>query len=343
MGTRLASLAMTRLAARLSVTLLALCVLTLWFALLTGHILPNAGQLVYVSEGSRETTLSTLDIMRGISLPLVRYIDDISFFASPDGSQIAFYNEQSVPVLYIVPNDESGLFTVEHINANALLGWMPDNTHLIVEDSAHDIGLIDIRDLSYTHWLSMGETFCRFSLSPDGHWIAIQRPQELRCAGITIAQLDSSAAYSYASNLNEAVPIWSPNSRQLAILNNFSLYIVPDASQELVIEVRDMAMRVPISTLSWSPDSSRFALSADIGFDIFVVAAEPAIGEPVNITRSSLAQDVNPVWLPSGHEIAFISTRDTYNGEIYLMNDDGSNIRRLTANHEREISLVWLP
>jgi TolB protein len=41
------------------------------------------------------------------------------------------------------------------------------------------------------------------------------------------------------------------------------------------------------------------------------------------------AKDFNPFWSPDGKTIAFISNRDGHN-EIYIMNEDGLDPRRLT-------------
>ena len=49
------------------------------------------------------------------------------------------------------------------------------------------------------------------------------------------------------------------------------------------------------------------------------------------LTKARHGQNSLPAWSPDGTRIAFTSTRDG-NSEIYVMNRDGSNVRRLT-NH----------
>jgi len=57
---------------------------------------------------------------------------------------------------------------------------------------------------------------------------------------------------------------------------------------------------------------------------------------------SNYADDQNPTWSPDGRQIAFASHRDG-NWEIYVMNADGSNQRRLTNNPTTDALPLWLP
>ena len=49
-----------------------------------------------------------------------------------------------------------------------------------------------------------------------------------------------------------------------------------------------------------------------------------------------------PVWSPDGRRIAFGSDRDG-NNEIYVMDADSSNIRRLTHTSDKERTPAWSP
>jgi Tol biopolymer transport system component len=68
--------------------------------------------------------------------------------------------------------------------------------------------------------------------------------------------------------------------------------------------------------------------STDDASDIFTVA--PNGTRQRNLTQSPGVFDLEPVWSPDGTKIAFASTRDDYDYEIYVMNWDGSNPMRLT-------------
>ena len=65
------------------------------------------------------------------------------------------------------------------------------------------------------------------------------------------------------------------------------------------------------------------------------VRAEPTHGSPNN-------QNYLPAWSPDGTKIAFTSNRDG-NPEIYIMNSDGSNLRRMTNNPSIDVTPTWSP
>jgi TolB protein len=62
----------------------------------------------------------------------------------------------------------------------------------------------------------------------------------------------------------------------------------------------------------------------------------------VNLTNHP-ASDYQPQWSPDAKRIVFVSSRDDANGEIYVMNDDGSGVTRLTDNVLADHSPDWSP
>jgi TolB protein len=65
------------------------------------------------------------------------------------------------------------------------------------------------------------------------------------------------------------------------------------------------------------------------------VRDEPTHGSPSN-------QNYLPAWSPDGSKIAFTSNRDG-NPEIYIMNRDGSGLRRMTNNPAIDVTPTWSP
>ena len=101
---------------------------------------------------------------------------------------------------------------------------------------------------------------------------------------------------------------------------------------------------------SWSPDGKRIAFESDrdghgpFHFEIYVMDADG--GNPQNLTNDPNS-DSAPSWSPDGKRIVFASNRDgnrdgnRENYEIYVMDADGKNTRRLTNNRVDDKSPSW--
>jgi TolB protein len=93
-----------------------------------------------------------------------------------------------------------------------------------------------------------------------------------------------------------------------------------------------------IAYTSWRPSSAgSFGVYQDIilSFITTGVRAAPAAGDPAK-------QNYLPAWSPDGTKLAFTSQRDG-NPEIYVMNKDGSGLRRMTNNPAIDVSPTWSP
>ena len=103
-------------------------------------------------------------------------------------------------------------------------------------------------------------------------------------------------------------------------------------------------------TPAWSPDNQAIAYtsyrpSSAGSFGVYTdvvlsfiqlgTRAMPANGSPER-------QNFLPSWSPDGSKLAFTSSRDG-NAEIYVMNKDGSGLRRMTNNPAIDVSPTWSP
>ena len=111
-----------------------------------------------------------------------------------------------------------------------------------------------------------------------------------------------------------------------------------------------------------SPDGRRllFVSTRDGNADIFVVPFRPenrsAAGDAANLTRHA-AGDYNPAFSQDGTRILFSSSRDTsvatstgagppptyLASELYVMQSDGTDVRRLTHNESWDGAPAWTP
>ena len=85
-----------------------------------------------------------------------------------------------------------------------------------------------------------------------------------------------------------------------------------------------------------SPDGSQIAFCYQ--GDIYTVSASG--GSAFRLT-SNAAYDGTPIWSPDSKRIAFSSDREG-GKDVYLINADGSGLRRLTYNSEKELPVAFL-
>jgi len=91
---------------------------------------------------------------------------------------------------------------------------------------------------------------------------------------------------------------------------------------------------------SWSPDARALAYTTyRPNPDLFISFIYEGVLQ--NPTKG-IGTNYLPVFSPDGKQIAFMSGRDG-NAEIYVMNVDGSNLRRLTHHPAGESSPTWSP
>ncbi len=98
---------------------------------------------------------------------------------------------------------------------------------------------------------------------------------------------------------------------------------------------------------SWSPDGRAIAYSSwrkvatGGGIDIYISRIFQGILE--NPTKGRTESNMQPVFSPDGTRIAFASNRTDSNNEIYVMNVDGSGLRRLTNHPAADAVPTWSP
>ena len=143
-------------------------------------------------------------------------------------------------------------------------------------------------------------------------------------------------------------PAWSPDGWRIAFttsyMGNEDIFLI-NADGSGMTQLT--SSNFPEETPTWSPDGSRVAFSrySDLAWgpeDIYVIDSGGG-GYEVRLT-SHPARDYLPVWSPDGSRILFTSERDG-NGEVYVMNADGSNPVNLTNNPASDAAWAgaWSP
>ncbi len=135
------------------------------------------------------------------------------------------------------------------------------------------------------------------------------------------------------------LPTLGPAASEVATSEGFSRLVVSrlDGTEQRVVfdSVREDRYRGDLGVFgpTWSDDGAWLAFGVGLPFspvaDVDIWKSRADGSEAVNLTPDSDANDALPDFSPDGRRIVFRSTRDG-NKEIYLMNADGTGLRRLT-------------
>src|SRR4051812_45352886 len=122
------------------------------------------------------------------------------------------------------------------------------------------------------------------------------------------------------------------------------LFVVnPDGTHQEQV-TRDIGIE---GTNSWSPDGRRVMVQASVDGTSTVVRID--IGpdnkpsNAVQLTADKKADSAFPAWSPDGSLIAFQSKRDGGDHQVFVMNADGNNKRRLSDGKGYASQPVWSP
>ena len=198
--------------------------------------------------------------------------------------------------------------------------------------------------------------------SPDGRKIAFFR----RAAGRTdifIMNSDGTGVMKLTDSDGSTLyrnPAWSPDGTRLAIE-----CWMPNAWQICVVSIDGSGLRkltdgttaMSSESPDWSPDGRRIAFHSNRngepsgnpsfrGSDIYVMDADGSNMRRLTVTAAGRTTQT-PAWSRDGQRLAFASTRDgesvLTDWEIYVMNADGTSIRRLTNDRKPDGHPRWSP
>jgi TolB protein len=263
---------------------------------------------------------------------------------------IAFYSERDRNAeIYVINADGTGERRLTNNNADDVTpDWSPDGEQIAFGSTVDNNGDIYIMkaDGSDQRRLTHHEAEeLHPDWSPDGRRIAFVSDRD---GDMEIYVMDIDGAnqvrltYSPAGDMS---PDWSPDGTQI-IFNSER-----DGNWEIYVMDSDGANQRPLTESpeweifpAWSPDGTKITYFSMIPGgrrqDVFTMNADGT--GVLQLTDRPNTVDEDPVWSPDGSQIAFQSDRDR-NFEIYVMNADGSNQRRLTNSAAGEYWPAWRP
>ncbi len=142
---------------------------------------------------------------------------------------------------------------------------------------------------------------------------------------------------------DERDPVWSNDGDRIYFSatkeGNEDIYFYSFSTQK-ISRVTEERWRQILPGLS--PDGKKLALSVNKGWGWHVYLLDLLSRELTQL--SDKGGNCRPTWSPDGQNIAFVSTRDDRRGEVYVMNSDGTEVRRITyAGDTHDYDPAWSP
>jgi TolB protein len=172
--------------------------------------------------------------------------------------------------------------------------------------------------------------------SPDGRRIAFvsgdgdyrnQIPRDVNVSGsIHVMNNDGTGRRRITRGTDDHSPTWSRDGRRIAFVREDDVYIVAaraGAIPTLLSADRQWRSFYP----RWSPDGERIACVRDGAIHTIEVRSRT-----VRRLTPADGNDSQPEWSPDSRAIAF--TRQRSGTDVYVMDADGTGVRRLTANRD---------
>ncbi|MEL7022969.1 MAG: hypothetical protein AAGL69_04420 [Pseudomonadota bacterium] len=223
----------------------------------------------------------------------------------------------------------------------------PAGVHLVLFDPETD----STRQLSPLVPRDVG-TIPRFSVSPDGKAVAyvVQSNTSPQLVELFIANAESSSVVSVTGRIQtpRATDVcWSPTGERLVFVSDFEspgrpeLYVASrDGSQ--VSRIESGPSNLELFSFSCSNDgryiaiSKRRATPSDVRVYVYDALAPTGDASTIEVFRTARVSRARFVWSQSSDRLAiaaggfFIFGTDLQPGELWVVNADGANLRRLT-------------
>lgn len=263
-------------------------------------------------------------------LPVCSTSDDPAW--SPNGKQIAFTCSNSIYVTNISGTQWKKIsgFTGHTSGQPA---WSPDGQK-IAFNASDDIYIVNKNGGGQ---INLTEDFLRdvgeFAWSPDGHKIAFDTLTGFS-DDVLVMNADGSNLINLTnSSSHHGSPSWSPDSQQIAFLDNSNDAVRISNSDGSNSRIVAKGFVEP-NALTWSSDGQFLMIDTYVG--IQMVDVQSGSVKLISDTDMTL-----PVLSPDAQQIAFTSYAYGFDRAIYIMDIDGNQRRKLAEVYGETFQPVW--
>ncbi len=280
---------------------------------------PDGNKIFFMSDRSGKKHIYSMNSDGKNVLDITKSLPNIFVFAvSPDGNKIVFRTDGAQYSNLYVSNIDGTDPTIilEDFSIEWILEWSPDGSQIMF-NTYNKIYIIN-SDGSGQKELTEGISP---SWSPDGNRIAFINNRD-----VFLINKDSTnmTRLTFDENIDRSPLSWNNDGQFLAastFSGNIKIINLNDNNQSFSFGENEL-YHFP----KWSPTNSLILFIANQN-----IYTSDINGQNIQNLTALSARNESPSWSYDGQRILFVSTRDG-NEEIYVMNADGGNQRRLTNN-----------
>jgi|GEM_PF-715127 len=140
------------------------------------------------------------------------------------------------------------------------------------------------------------------------------------------------------SSTDDFEPTWSPDGNRILFTSptngsKFGIFTMnANGQQRSLLVSNGSSMQA-----DWSPDGKKIVFAGNLtrNFDIYTIEIDGS-----NMTKLTFGNSnkSHPSWSPDGKKIIFSGNIGTRNEQIHIMDSDGSDLKRLTRNLQKDLS-----